>query len=155
MIKMFKLKLAYFLPLFFFVVSMFSQELVEKNKTYKSNSVYLTNSTPKVLSFATYVEIGVLNDQPPYENLKTTVELNISQLDSRGGIMDGAVSYNKTVEVYNNQKSKSIKFKDRVVHKIASYGADVTVTNISFIIVEKLMKETLETFTSRCGVRMM
>ncbi|WP_176829893.1 hypothetical protein [Tenacibaculum sp. MAR_2009_124] len=79
-----KLQLFHFLLLFLIGFTSFSQELVELNKELKSSIDFISSTESKVLSYKTFVEVGIINDQAPFEDITTTVQLRVTKLDAFG-----------------------------------------------------------------------
>ena len=127
-------QLFHFLLLFLIGFSAYSQKLVELNKELKSSVDFISNTDSKVLSYNTFVEIGIIDDQAPFEDITTTVQLQVTKLDAFGTPQTDATStYETTLKVEGNQVDKNKVVHDRVVHKISSYAAKVLVTGISYV----------------------
>ncbi|WP_143032150.1 hypothetical protein [Tenacibaculum sp. MAR_2009_124] len=129
-----KLQLFHFLLLFLIGFTSFSQELVELNKELKSSIDFISSTESKVLSYKTFVEVGIINDQAPFEDITTTVQLRVTKLDAFGTPQtDAASTYETTLRVEGNQVDKNKVLHDKVVHKISSFAADVIVTGVSYV----------------------
>ncbi|WP_435261221.1 RHS repeat-associated core domain-containing protein [Tenacibaculum sp. nBUS_03] len=129
-----KLKLFYFLLLFLIGFTSFSQELVEVNKQLKSSIDFLNSTDSKVLFYKTFVEVGVINDQPPFENITTSIQLRVTKLDEFGvPKTDAGSTYETTLKVEGNWVDKNKVVHDKAVHTIPSFAADIVVTGVSYI----------------------
>ena len=106
-----------------------SQELAKTGTVYNGGTSYLTVSDGAlVVTNSSFVEIGILDNQAPFEDITTTVGLSLTSYDAFG-VSTGTVS--KTLVVKNNQVVSDGNFSDKAVYKSDSYGLSVSVTSIN------------------------
>ncbi len=120
----------YFVIIFLFLsASSFSQDLAKTGINYGGDANYLTASDGAlVVAKSSFIEIGILDNIAPYEDITTTVVVSLTSYDAFG-VSTGTNSL--TMVVKNNQVVSDGNFSDKAVYKSDSYGLSATITSIS------------------------
>ncbi|WP_197474551.1 RHS repeat-associated core domain-containing protein [Tenacibaculum ovolyticum] len=109
-------------------IKTYSQELVATNAIYNSTNSYLSSGTNLVVAKTkSYIELGILKNTAPFTIGKTTVTVELDELDAYG-----IVTNTKQIELFvtNNQENTKDVFLDVSTQIISSYGVKAKVLEI-------------------------